>query len=191
MIVSTTSLTVPPKAVRTVLTSLSRTSAQLQRRCGPIGPVSEEEATGRMRELAAIAARAASSRVANVSRGRAMTRCSDWTWPEGLALWASVRASTSTEEGSGGGAYSRPGRADPRSVVSENITDIRSVAATPSTMQWWTFESSAQRPSESPSTDHSSHSGLLRSRCCEKTREAIWRSCSSLPGCGIAVWRRW
>ncbi len=55
-------------------------------------------------------------------------------------------------------------------VVSENITDIRSVAATPSTMQWCTFDSSAQRPPSSPSTTHSSHSGLSRSRCCEKTR---------------------
>ena len=44
----------------------------------------------------------------------------------------------------------------------------------------------------SPSTIHSSHSGLLRSRCWEKTRAAIWRSCSSLPGRRAArVWRRW
>ncbi len=93
-------------------------------------------------------------------------------------------------EGSGGGEKLARGAGSGR-LVSENITDIRSVAATPSTMQWWTLESSAQRPSARPSTDHSSHNGLLRSSAWEKTRAAMLRSCSSLPGDGIAVWRTW
>ena len=66
-----------------------------------------------------------------------------------------------------------------------------SVAATPSTMQWWTFESSAQRSSSSPSTIQISQSGFERSRCWEKTRAAVARSCSSVPGEGTALWRRW
>ncbi len=77
MIVSTTSLTVPPKAARTVFTSVSRTSAQAQRRWGPIGPVSEFEATGRSRELAAAAARVASTTVLSVSPGACTARRSD------------------------------------------------------------------------------------------------------------------
>ena len=77
------------------------------------------------------------------------------------------------------------------SASSPNITDIRSVAATPSTMQWWTFDRSAHRPSSSPSTIHSSHSGLERSRCWEKTRAAVDRSWSSDPGLGIALCRTW
>jgi hypothetical protein len=77
MIVRTTSLTVPPRAPRTVLTSVSLTSAQLQRRCGPIGPVREDEATGRIRELAATAARAVSATVLSVSPGAAIARRRD------------------------------------------------------------------------------------------------------------------
>jgi len=75
-------------------------------------------------------------------------------------------------------------------VSSSNITDIRSVAATPSTMQWWTFESSAQRLRLKPSTIQISHSGLLRSSCWAKMRAAVRRSWPSLPGGGRAVWRR-
>ena len=96
--------------------------------------------------------------------------------------------------GSGSAAQLRAAAGEPASSVavsSENITDIRSVAETPSTMQWCTFERSAQRPSFIPSTIHSSHSGLSRSSAPENTRAAIWRSSSSPPGAGIAVWRRW
>jgi hypothetical protein len=50
---STTSLTVPPSAVRIVLTSESRLRAHAQRRCGPIGPFSDEPDAGwrRLRRL--------------------------------------------------------------------------------------------------------------------------------------------
>ena len=45
--VSTTSFTVPPSAVRTVFTSASVVRAQSQRRCGPIGPLSDDIGVGR------------------------------------------------------------------------------------------------------------------------------------------------
>ncbi len=61
----------------------------------------------------------------------------------------------------------------------------------PSIIAWWDFDSSAKPPSARPSTSHSSHSGLERSSCWEKTREDRFESCSSLPGLGSAVWRTW
>jgi hypothetical protein len=190
---STTSLTVPPSAARTLFTSARRTVAQLQRRCGPIGPVSEEALTGRRLGPAASAPRATSATVRAVSRGARSACLTVSSWPAGLARRTSVRTSTSIPDGSGGASHVPEDlpASSLASVSSENITDIRSVAATPSTMQWWTFESSAQRPPVMPSTIHSSHSGLLRSSCWENTRAAIWRSCASSPGAGIAVRRRW
>ena len=49
--VSTTSLTVPPNALRIFLTSDSRDRAQSQRRCGPIGPLSDDVGGGRRTPL--------------------------------------------------------------------------------------------------------------------------------------------
>jgi hypothetical protein len=188
MSVSTTSLTVPPRPARTSLTSVRRTAAQLHVRCGPIGPISDELATGRMLGPAAIAARATSANERSDCRGARSAPRSASSWPAGLILWAIVWVRISMLDGSGGGE-NEPGMAG--MTVSENMTDIRSVAATPSTMQWSTFDSSAQRPSWRPSTIHSSYSGLFLSRCWEKMRAAIWRSCSSLPAAGSALWRRW
>ncbi len=66
-----------------------------------------------------------------------------------------------------------------------------STPATPSTSAWWVFEISAKRRLRSPSTSHSSQSGLVRSSCWEKTRAAIRRSTVSSPGEGSAEWRTW
>ncbi len=46
MTVSTTSFTVPPSALRIVFTSASDVVAQPQRRCGPIGPFSDDSSFG-------------------------------------------------------------------------------------------------------------------------------------------------
>ena len=56
--------------------------------------------------------------------------------------------------------------------------------AMPSIIAWWLLDSSAKPPSARPSTSHSSHSGLERSSCWEKTRAERLQSCSSLPGRG-------
>ena len=47
-----------------------------------------------------------------------------------------------------------------------------STPETPSTSAWWVLESSAKRPSASPSTSHSSHNARERSSGWEKTRPA-------------------
>ncbi len=83
-----------------------RASAQLQRRCGPIGPVSEDEPTGRMLGVAAAVARAISASERSVWRGAAAIRRSASIWPAGLARLASVRTSTSASVGSGAGDHS-------------------------------------------------------------------------------------
>ena len=69
-------------------------------------------------------------------------------------------------------------------------TVSRSLPATPSTMQWCTLETSAQRSSSSPSAIHISHNGLERSSCWDITRPTSRRSCCSPPGRGSAVRRR-
>ena len=58
-----------------------------------------------------------------------------------------------------------------------------SVPDTPSTMQWWILEISAQRLPGSPSTNHISHNGRLRSSSCDISRPIrLSRSCSVLRG---------
>ena len=88
-------------------------------------------------------------------------------------------------QGSRSSSCGRP--SGPRS----NRTVPRSTPAMPSIIAWWLLDSSANPPPASPSTSHSSHSGLERSSCWEKTRAARFVSCSSLPGAGSAVWRTW
>ena len=66
-----------------------------------------------------------------------------------------------------------------------------STPETPSTSAWWLLPTIAKRSPLSPSTSHSSQSGLVRSSCWEKIRAARLRNCSSEPGAGSAVWRTW
>ncbi len=66
-----------------------------------------------------------------------------------------------------------------------------STPETPSTSAWWVFEISAKRLSSRPCTSQISHSGFERSSRWEKMRPTSWRSCSSEPGRGSAVWRTW
>ncbi len=134
-IVSTTSLTVPPNAARTDLTSLRRTWAQLHVRCGPTGPTSESEElpSGRNDRAAEAMPRSRSSPWRSVARGartaaRRLRSCSDGS----SVRRVSVRTTSSVPLGSGAGSH--PG-SDFRPGSSSNITDIRSVADTPSTMQ--------------------------------------------------------
>ncbi len=91
-----------------------------------------------------------------------------------------------SRSGTQGSAWSRGAS---RSVSSSTVS--RSVPETPSTMQWWIFEISAQRLWSSPSATHVSQSGLWRSSFCDITRPTSRRSCSSPPGLGIAVRRTW
>ncbi len=66
-----------------------------------------------------------------------------------------------------------------------------STPETPSTRAWWVLVMIAKRLRSRPWTSHSSQSGFERSSGCEKTRPAMFRSCSSEPGAGSAEWRTW
>ena len=127
--VKTTSLTVPPRPARTSLTSASRVIAQLQTRCGPIGPVNED-ADGRR-----VGAAAATARIKlTVPRMKSVrARIAALACPAGDSTRCEApRTNSSTLDGSGRGCQDSGGGG---SASSPNITDIRSVAATPSTMQ--------------------------------------------------------
>ena len=88
---------------------------------------------------------------------------------------------------------SRPGAHGSGSAPtsSSKRVDSNDVPETPSTMQWCDFDTSAQRPSASPSIIHSSHSGFSRSRAWASTRAPSSLSSLSPPGDGTAVRRRW
>jgi hypothetical protein len=105
---------------------------------------------GRSAGAAAASARAVLAALLT-SCGQAVSAPRSWE-PGSIARMATPRTRSSTPLGSGRGdqcsASGDPVPAAP--AASSNITDIRSVAATPSTMQWWTLESSAQRPSDRP-----------------------------------------
>ena len=165
--VRTTSLTVPPSAFRTALNSSNLPSVQAQRRCGPIGPLSER-AVGVMACLAsdgtveaAVLSGSASpfaARIALPTLGIDDSCCSGW-------LSASVTDSATTDRFDGDRrGVQGVGSSCVASGSRSNISCIRSVPAMPSTMQWWTLEMIAQRLSARPSTSHSSHSGLAMSR---------------------------
>ena len=189
---STTSLIVPPWAARICLTSDSRARAQSQRRCGPIGPLSELAGLGLRSDRRFTAPRVASTAFRATRRGPRAADSTVRTASYGLAARrASECVTSSAAFGSGVGL---PGPRAPPAAGSRSllmITLIRSVAETPSTMQWCVFEISAQRPSSRPSTTHISHSGFARSSCWDITRPTRLRSSSSPPGAGRAVRRTW
>ena len=192
--VRTTSLTVPPSAVRTALNSSNLPSVQAHRRCGPIGPFSD-------RAVGVIACFASEGTVEARVLPDAATLLAAFTalLTVGIdeACWsgwvtASEKAPLTSDRDDGGrrGVQSF-GASCFASGSRSNISCMRSVPATPSTMQWWTLEMSAHLSSARPSTSQSSHSGLAMSRRWPSTRPARLRSCSSLPGRGTAVCRTW
>ena len=61
----------------------------------------------------------------------------------------------------------------------------------PSISAWWVFEIRAKPPSSSPSTIHTSHSGLERSSCWEKIRPVSPGAVGPSRAAGSAVWRTW
>ena len=109
-----------------------------------------------------------------------------------VARSSSASPSSCARLGSGRGSQRSPGSVGAAgSGEVSNSTEMMSTPEMPSTSAWWVFESSAKRSSSSPSTSHTSQSGLSRSSCCENTRPASAFSCSSEPGEGSAVERTW
>ena len=115
----------------------------------------------------------------------------DGSFSGAVAIPSSPRATSSLCEGSGAGTHSCSGSAGSGTGVTSNSTVAMSTPATPSTSAWWVFDSTANRLRFRPWTSHSSHSGFERSSCCENSRAASLRSCSSDPGDGSAEWRTW
>ena len=182
----TTSLTVPPSVRLTAFTSASCAWAQHQRRFGPRGPFSDEgggaRRTPRIRSNPlAVSAPRRRERPGAASRPRAARTASPTPAAERPREQLQV---------AGRGARPDAGRSagrEPRGSVS-SITLSRSLAETPSTMQWWVLETSAQGASRSArwtrSTTHISHSGLVRSSCWDITRPTSRCSSCSPPGGG-------
>ena len=76
-----------------------------------------------------------------------------------LAMSRTARAASSRPDGSAGTVRSSAGGGGAGSGEVSKSTRYRSVADTPSTMQWCTLEISAQRSCARPSTNQYSHSG--------------------------------
>ena len=189
-----TSFTVPPSAFLTALKSSSRLSVQNRRRWGPIGTFSGTEGAGFS------PAHATSPRPSAASRTEPSVRPG---LPAAAMAWPARRCgvpsrpftpspSSSAWEGSGAGTQAVSGSGGSAgTAVRSNSTVAMSTPDTPSTSAWWVLEISAKRSSSSPWASQISHSGLDRSRRWLKTLPASWRSCSSDPGAGSAVWRTW
>jgi hypothetical protein len=174
------------------LTSARRPRAHAQRRCGPIGPLSDVAAGGRSSVRRLVTARAIFA-----------------AWP---AAWDGARAVAHRLRTPSYGIFARSASAEPtmRGVLGsgagshwggisagvpwrlESKTTLRrSVPETPSTMEWCTLLTTAQRPSPRPSATHISHSGFERSSFCAITRPTRLRISWSPPGAGSAVRRTW
>ena len=109
-----------------------------------------------------------------------------------VARSSSAWTSSSASVGSGRATHWRPSSAGGvASGETSKSTEVMSTPLTPSTSAWWVLEMIAKRPPSSPSTRLSSHSGLVRSSGRANRRPARLRSCSSEPGAGRALWRRW
>ena len=104
---------------------------------------------------------------------------------------ATPSATSSASEGSGAGVQRSSTSGSAGTGDRSNRTVAMSTPETPSTSAWCVFEISAKRPPSRPCTIQISQSGFERSRRWEKIRPASWRSWSSLPGFGRAVWRTW
>ena len=100
-------------------------------------------------------------------------------------------ATSSTSDGAGDGVQSSSsvdlGRH--RLEVEQHGRDVDARHAVHSA--WWVFEMTANLLPSKPWISQTSQSGFERSRRWEKMRPASWRSWSSEPGFGSAVWRTW
>ena len=191
MAVSTTSLTVPPKASRISLTSVNRARAQSQRRCGPIGPLSAVASGGRT--MPAYAARpwtVCAACAAEPGRSRTERTAARASRSGQRARSARAAATSWAPGGVGAGCHGTGSDTGASRLVSMRAV-ITFDPAMPSTMAWCSLEMIAQRPPARPSTTQVSHSGRLRSSWWDITRPTRIRSCSSPPGAGRAVRRTW
>jgi hypothetical protein len=190
---STASFTVPPSPSLISLKSLRRLCTQRTRRCGPIGTLSGTSGAGLS------PAQNTSPRPSTASRA-----CSS-EWP-GWDSASSARpasetgvrispltpsATRSISEGSGDGVQPSSSGGSGGTGLRSNRTVAMSTPDTPSTSAWWVFEMTAKLVPSKPWISQTSQSGFERSSRCEKMRPTSWRSCSSEPGLGSAVWRTW
>ena len=112
-------------------------------RCGPIDPVSEDSPNGRSIPAAELIPRRSPCTCSSDARGRRIAARIRPDLLGGVDRLAGQRAQDELRAvGSGAGCQMC---SDGWGGLSSNITVIRSVAETPSTIEWWTLDSSAQR----------------------------------------------
>ena len=159
----TTSLTVPPYSARIAATSVRLADEWAQVRCGPIEPsIDSRRGAVRLRTKPPIPRpKSVTERterrgfIASVGNARAPS-----TTSTARPFHASI--AIAGPDGSAEGVHGR-GAARSTSRVISSRTVRSSTPATPSTMQWCTLNTRAQRSSSTPSTSQVSQSGRLRS----------------------------
>ena len=187
--VSTTSLTVPPSAPLIALKRPSSDSTQANRRCGPIRVLSGLGGAPPMPADAIDASPATVLAACSAAARGALTMPAAARAASNGVPARSITASANSDGplGSGrgyqGGLGSRSGGSGSRS----NSTVMMSTPEMPSTSAWCVLQTSPKWSSPTRLTSQISHSGFERSSCCENTRPARLRSCSSLAGSGSAV----
>ena len=191
---STASLTVPPREFLIALKSARLALTTRKWRWGPIGTLSGLSGAG----LAPAQANSASPWTPSLIPSKAY--CGLVTvettlrvlFTRALVALSMLEATIVLAPGERAGSHASSGcLISVPSGLRSKRTVARSTPDTPSISAWWVLERSAQRPSSSPSTIHSSHSGRSRSSCWEKTRETSRSSWRWSPGLGSAVWRTW
>jgi hypothetical protein len=170
--VSTTSLMVQPQALRTAFSSSRGISSQSKRRCGPTSPLS---GVGTAREPSASRSTIARARIESSSRTSSTCAAKlrkSWIARSGAAMRRrSASRKRSAPLGIGRGMNCGRSPISGFSGEADSSTWARSTPAEPSIMQWWILVMSAKlSPSSRPSTTHVSHSGRLRSSCCDMMR---------------------
>ena len=186
--VSTTSLTVPPSAF---LIALKRGEVRLHPREPPVRADRARSAGSAARRRARPTPSTPAQPASSPPRPRRPSaRSPARARPRARRRAASTRARAARRRTASGrwapGAGTRPGRARARagSGSRSNSTVMMSTPEMPSTSAWCVLQTSAKWSSPTRSTSQISHSGLVRSSCCENTRPASLRSCSSPAGAG-------
>ena len=155
--------------MRTILTSLSSALAQAQRRCGPIGPLSDEwpgasRAPRRARP-------GPSRRAASSDAGELRRQCGAQARPSGSATVRPPRCARGAPgRGSGPGDHSSGAPIRLRRRVEHDRQQVGGGDAVDHAVVHLRDDRPA--PSSSPSTIQNSQSGLLRSRSWANTRPA-------------------
>src|SRR5581483_11956717 len=212
MIVTNTSLTVPPSAFPAARTSPSASEVTSKRWSCARFAHSGDRAGSSM-----VAWRATARAAPHASAAAPLGSRAAWATPAATPATALRTSSAPAASGAtrsvasaarsgsrGGAAPVRPPASGPRAApgagaacgtsgdgdASRNDADRRT-APTPSARTWWSLATSAPRPSSSPSTTVSSHRGWAVSKGAAARAAARSRTSRSAPGAGTRSARTW